>query len=59
MLGDVQLCCQRNQLHPMNLASIDGPLSLSLSPSEGERVPSGQVRGFRDSKRDHLGEFSP
>jgi len=36
----------------MNLGSIDGPLTLSLSPSEGERVPSGQVRGFRDTKRE-------
>ncbi len=34
----------------VNLDSTDGPLSLSLSPSEGERVPSGQVRGFGGSK---------
>ena len=34
----------------VDLDSTDGPLSLSLSPSEGERVPSGQVRGFGGSK---------
>ena len=35
----------------MHLGSTDGPLSLSLSPLEGERVPSGQVSGFTGSKR--------
>src|ERR1039458_9505267 len=34
----------------MNLGSRNGPRSLSLSPSEGERVPFGRVRVFRGSK---------
>jgi hypothetical protein len=37
----------------MNLDSIDGlPLPLPLPLSEGERVPSGRVRGFRGSRRE-------
>jgi hypothetical protein len=36
---------------PRNLNSADIPLTLSLSPSEGDRVPSGRVRRFRASVR--------
>jgi hypothetical protein len=36
----------------MNLDWMDGPLSLSLSPSKGERGTAGLVRGFRGSKRE-------
>jgi hypothetical protein len=36
----------------MSLDSIDGPLSLSLSLSKGERVPSGRERGTKGSTRD-------
>jgi hypothetical protein len=36
----------------MNSDSINGPLSLALSPSEGERVLPGRVPGFRVSKRE-------
>ena len=36
----------------MHLGSRNGPLSLSLTPSEGERVPFGRVRAFRGAKRE-------
>jgi hypothetical protein len=36
----------------MNLESSDAPLTPSLSPSEGERVPEGRVKRFKGSKRE-------
>jgi len=36
----------------MNPDSLDGPLTPSLSPSEGERVPFRAGEGFRGSKRE-------
>jgi 16S rRNA (adenine1518-N6/adenine1519-N6)-dimethyltransferase len=40
---------------PMNIGSQEGPLSLSRSPSEGERSPSGPVRGLAGSKQERAG----
>jgi len=39
---------------PMNLGSKDGALSLSLSPSKGERVPPAWVNGLKGSRRHFL-----
>jgi Cu+-exporting ATPase len=37
---------------PVNLSETDGHLPPSRSPSEGERVPSGRLRGLGGSKRE-------
>jgi len=43
---------------PMNLWPMDHPLTPSLSPSEGERVPEGRVRRFKGSGcKDLLGKI--
>jgi ceramide glucosyltransferase len=42
----------------MNLGSTERPLTPSLSPSDGERVAEGRVRGFGGSKREPAGAGS-